>query len=268
MEELVLTEIWVYPIKSLGGIRVEQAQVMEKGLEWDRRWMLVDENNQFLTQRDVHEMALFKLQFNDHTLTVSFGSDVLHVPLLSTHAAHVSKAMIWDDEVTVVEGDPQHSQWFSDRMKRKCRLVFFPEENRRQIDANYVKDTMNVSLADGYPFLLIGQRSLDDLNRRLEHAVPMNRFRPNFVVAGAEPYAEESWSQFSIGKIQFQGVKPCARCNIPTIDQATGASGKEPIRTLSRYRRSGEKVLFGQNVIARGEGIIRVGEKVLVESFS
>jgi len=262
MSKYILSEIWIYPIKSLGGIRLKTAKVMEKGLQHDRRWMLIDENNRFMTQRVQNEMALFKQTMDSSQLTIQFRDNVLTIPLNSPIIDEPILSNVWDDAVTVFEVRREYSDWFSLHLDFKCRLVSFPEFNSRPVDARYKINDEHVSLADAYPFLIIGQSSLDDLNSRLERPVPMNRFRPNFVFTGGQPYEEDEWKNFTIGNNHFAGVKPCARCVLTTVNQDTAEKGKEPLLTLSKYRRQGEKVLFGQNVLAIDHNEIYEGDEI------
>jgi uncharacterized protein len=270
MKELRLSEIWIYPIKSLGGIRLNSSKVLPKGLLYDRRWMLVDETNTFMTQRVHNQMALFKVSINDELLTVTkknSDSDKLSISF-SVNAKPKGAPFtcnIWDDTVDVTELDPTVSQWFTDHLGFKCKLMAFPEEHSRPVDPKYKVGDDHVSLADAYPFLIIGQSSLDDLNSRLKEQVPMNRFRPNFVFIGGEPFEEDEWRNFKIGGHNFIGVKPCARCVLTTVNQDTGKKGIEPLATLSTYRKQEHKVLFGQNVLTTGIGDVRVGDTIVVE---
>lgn len=266
MKQLSLSEIWIYPVKSLGGIRLSSAKVMGKGLAFDRRWMLVDENGQFLTQRVHPRMALFKLSMNDGQLHVSHKQHSIDIPLHGLALPEANRVTIWNDMVTAQEVSKEHSQWFSDLMDMKCRLVYFPEENPRPVDPTYKVNDEHVGLADAYPFLIIGQSSLDDLNSRLQEPVPMNRFRPNLVFTGGEPYEEDRWRNFTIGSARFVGVKPCARCVLTTVNQDTAEKGTEPLKTLSGYRKNGSKVLFGQNLVALNHHEIKAGDPITIES--
>jgi uncharacterized protein YcbX len=179
---------------------------------------------------------------------------------------HVFKAVIWNDVVEVTEPDRALSQWFSGKLGITCKLVAFPEENPRPVDPDFaINSADQTSLSDAYPILIIGQPTLHDLNARLEEPVPMNRFRPNIVFTGGLPYEEDKWKNFSIGGVAMAGVKPCARCMVTTIDQQTGVAGKEPLATLSNYRKVGNKVLFGQNVIPLESGVIRVGDEITLQ---
>jgi uncharacterized protein YcbX len=171
--------------------------------------------------------------------------------------------MIWANEVS-----EEVSLWFSNQLEKQVRLVYMPDSSKRAVDPRYAQTDADItSFADGYPFLLIGQSSLDDLNNRLESVVTMNRFRPNFVVKGASPYQEESWYEFQLGAVDFWGVKPCARCILITINPVTGErTSSEPLATLSKYRKVGNKVLFGQNVIPKSLGKLQVGDVIKVKS--
>jgi len=272
MTQLTLTEIWIYPVKSLGGIRMRSAKVLQKGLEFDRRWMLVDSDGVFMTQRIHPRMALFKLAMNGDQFVITYEDNTRKHVALSAVRLNGSRvdsgkqmtARIWNDEVSVVEVDRAISEWFSRQLEFECRLVSFPEVNPRAVDPAFGVNNENVSLADAYPFLIIGQSSLDDLNRKLDSAVPMNRFRPNFVFTGGQPYEEDRWTNFRIGDNRFLGVKPCARCALPTINQDTAEKGTEPLYTLSTYRKNGSKVFFGQNLLAVDHSIVVEGDPVLL----
>lgn len=259
-----ISELYIYPVKSLGGIPVRSAKVMQKGLEHDRRWMLIDEENVFLTQRIHNHMALFRMSVGDNGFRVSFEGDHLDIPF--TMGGDPIRARIWDDEVTVQEVSYAHSEWFSKNIGIRCRLVAFPEENARAVDPKYRVADDHVSLADAYPLMIIGQSTLDDLNERLKKPVPMNRFRPSFVFTGGDPFDEDQWRRFSIGESSFAGVKPCKRCVLITVDQATGIKGIEPLATLSTYRRRDNGVYFGQNVIPTKLGQISIGDEIIVEN--
>ena len=267
MRQLTLSEIWIYPVKSLGGIRMHSAKVLEKGLQYDRRWMLVDENSICMTQRDFAAMALFKLSINGDDITITFRKDVhslenssITINTNSPALGKVTRATIWDDQVDVIEVDYRISDWFSTHLGASCKLVSFPETNPRPVDPRYKVNEEHVSLADAFPFLIIGQSSLDLLNHKLNDPIPMNRFRPNFVFTGGEPHEEDSWRNFSIGKNKFVGVKPCARCAVPTINQDTAAKGFEPSLTLSGYRKKDNKIYFGQNAVALDFDYVTVGD--------
>ena len=268
---LTLTDLYIYPIKSLGGIRLTEAVVEPRGLRHDRRWLLIDEQNRFLTQRTDASLALLAVTLESDGLTVRHRArpelGELVVSLTEPATAPIA-VVIWDDTVAARPVSPQADAWFTAALGRPTRLVHMPDTTRRSVDPGRAPADAIVSFADAYPVLIVGQAALDHLNARLtaagEAAVPMNRFRPTLVFAGGMPHEEDQWGDFQIGLVAFHGVKPCARCVVTTIDQQTARAGKEPLRTLSTYRRDGAKVLFGQNVVPRGEGVVRVGERVVV----
>jgi uncharacterized protein YcbX len=264
MADLRLSQIWIYPIKSLGGISMQTAKVMPKGLEFDRRWMLVDSKGQFLTQRIHSRMALFKLSLTDGQLSVHYKEHSISFPVDQTSDLAFN-AQIWDDTVSVCEVNREHSDWFSEQLGIDCRLVRFPEKNERRVDPLHASTEEHVSLADAYPFLIIGQSSLDDLNDKLHEPVSIKRFRPNFVFTGGKAYEEDTWRDISIGSTRFIGVKRCARCALPTVNPETGEKGVEPLRTLSIYRKFDNKVYFGQNLIAIDHRAINVGDLVTLK---
>ncbi len=267
MDKRRITEIWIYPIKSLAGIRLPKATVQYKGLQYDRRWMLVDSEGRFLTQREHPEMALFHTAIDNGYLTVTKIKprstevpDSIKLNLSSDVSGNSATVQIWDDEVMAVEVDAMYSKWFSDHLGFACKLVFFPEGNKRDVDPDYAKMNEQVSLADGYPFLIIGQASLDELNQKLEESISMRRFRPNFVFTGGTAHEEDQWRDFKIGSVNFKGVKPCARCVLTTVDPDTGEKGAEPLKTLSTYRRENGKVYFGENLLPLTTGEVSEGD--------
>lgn len=281
---LTLSDIRIYPIKSLGGISVAEAVVEEKGFRYDRRFMLVTPSGDFMTQRTNHHMALIEVAIDrlgepDATLHVWHRhrpGNVLTLPLTVAPDAPggTMPVSIWADEnVPAVLVSPEADRWFSDALDKPCRLVFMPHSTRRSVEPAHARHDERgrpsaVSFADGYPYLLIGQASLDDLNQRLPQPVEMGRFRPNLVVRGSLPYDEDAWQQFRIGGMTFYGVKPCGRCVLTTVDPATGQKGREPLHTLAQYRRWQHKILFGQNVLPGAEtgGRLRVGQPVEIVS--
>jgi uncharacterized protein len=268
---LRLSEIYIYPVKSLGGIRLEKAEITDRGLQYDRRWMLIDENNRFISQREYPQLALFsvEIQNNDLVITDRKSGKTLTVsnsPIQpNTPSINVT---VWDDEVEAWEVSKIANDFFTEALGMPVRLVYMHEESHRKTDANYsLKGDEITSFSDGYPILIIGQTSLDDLNNRLEEPITINRFRPNFVFTGGTEFEEEEWHEFTVGGIRFFGVKPCARCVMTTIDPFTGEKkGKEPLLTLNRYRKAGNKILFGQNVLISQLGKISVGDEIEVIS--
>jgi uncharacterized protein len=263
---LEISELYIYPIKSMAGIALKEARVTATGFEHDRRWMLVDENNRFISQREVPAMAQMKQLIEHNGLRVNFRNETILITFNTPSALSRERVevTIWDDTSTGEFVSPEADEWFSVMMGVKCRLVYMPDDIERVVDQRYALNNSITSFADAYPFLLIGQASLDDLNSRMDTSLPMNRFRPNLVFTGGDPFEEDSMAHISIAGIDFFGVKLCARCPIPTIDQDTAAKGKEPLKTLSKYRQKNNKVYFGQNLVHKGDGVVTVGDKLKV----
>jgi uncharacterized protein YcbX len=270
---LQLSEIWVYPVKSLGGIQLQESKVTDRGLELDRRWLLVDDSGRFLTQREYPELALFKPEIVGEFLKITHRVllEWIEIPLRPVFLdVDKMKVTVWDDTIDAFEVSATINDWFTKLLGFSTRLVYMPEESERKLDPDYaITGVENNSFSDAYPFLIIGQSSLDDLNSRLENPVQMNRFRPNFVFTNGDAFEEDTWREFNIGDVSFVGVKPCDRCVMTTVDQEKGiVSGKDPLKTLAKYRNFGNKVLFGQNVIGLGLGNVSVGDGVSVLSFN
>jgi uncharacterized protein YcbX len=264
MSGLTLSQIFIYPVKSLGGISVSSAVVTERGLQHDRRWMLIDEYGVAVTQREHHKLALVKVAVTSSGLELAAPHrPPLHVPFEPQGHTPVT-VNVWQNYCKALVVSDEANAWFENFLGEPCRLVYMPDDSRRGVNPKFAIDVENVvSFADGYPFLIAGQASLDDLNRRLALPLPINRFRPNFVVGGSAAFAEDTWRKFSIGNIPFYGVKPCIRCVMTTVDQATGKSdGKEPLKTLATFRATENGVCFGENLIAGGTGTLRTGDPI------
>ncbi|MCB0562807.1 MAG: MOSC domain-containing protein [Phaeodactylibacter sp.] len=243
-----ITALYTYPIKSLAGISLPKARVEKRGLAFDRHWMLVDRDGLFISQREIPQLALLVPDLTVHDLIVRHrheGLEPLAIPLLPAEGAKEMEVQIWDDRCTALQVSREADEWFSEILQTNCHLVYLPEENTRPLSPNYGHPGEITAFADSCPLLIIGEASLADLNQRLAEPVPMNRFRPNIVFSEGQPYEEEGWKNFRIGSVPFRGIRPCARCQITTINQESADIGKEPLRTLSTYRRQGHKVLFG-----------------------
>lgn len=269
---LSVASLHIHPVKSLGGFSVQDAITTDRGFEHDRRWMLVDENGRFISQRECAAMACL------HTAPLAGGfrvTDVrdgatLELPW-SISTGDPLTATVWSDTVDLIAAQDHLSIWFSSRSGLPCTLAYMPDATTRTVDRTFAEGI--TSLSDGFPYLIVSQASLDDLNARIRSSsdaltdrsfdLPMDRFRPNIVVAGGEPFQEDTWTQVRIGEHAFSLVKPCARCPIPTIDQRTGERGKEPLRTLATYRSMNNKVLFGMNAISSPGYRVHVGMPVI-----
>jgi uncharacterized protein YcbX len=243
-----ISQITTYPIKSLAGITQSSATLTHRGLQYDRRWMLVNENGRFLTQREYPQMALFRPTLTEDHLVVFAPHQIdnqIEIPLEGPREQPAKMVQVWGDTVMAITVDSQIDEWFADHLGVHCRLVYMPAESKRPIKEKYGITDGQVSFADSSPILIIGENALADLNTRLEAPLPMDRFRPNLVFTGGIPYEEETWGPFRIGDVPFTPTKACVRCSVTTIDQQTGIVGKEPLRTLAAYKANNQQVTFG-----------------------
>jgi MOSC domain-containing protein len=260
-----LAALNIYPIKSARGIALAESEVDGFGLRYDRRWMVVDDSGQFLSQRSHSRLALVVPSIAGDELRVDApGMPTLEIPLHPSPTVATTVA-VWDDVCPATWVGEPAACWFSEFLGSACSLVHMPDDVVRPADSKFAPQEAKVSFADGFPFLLISEESLADLNRRLAEPLPMNRFRPNLVVAGGGPYEEDRWVCIEIGGIRLRVVKPCGRCVVTTTDQTTGERGKEPLRTLATYRKRDGEVMFGQNVVHEGGGRLRVGDPVILQ---
>ncbi len=265
-----LSEIYIYPVKSLGGIKLNSAEVQLRGLRFDRRWMIVDENNIFLTQRRIPSMALIRTEITGNRIKLTHKSKNISSLYLTTglYSDKQTLVQIFNNNVPAHFVSDDADKWLTETLGVKCRLVFMSGSDIRLINPKYAKQNETVSFADGFPFLIIGQPSMDLLNSKLPKKISVNRFRPNFVFSGGEAHDEDKWKKIKIGEINFEVVKPCARCVITTVNQNNGRKGKEPLATLSLYRKVGNKILFGQNMLTENTGVISTGDKIEILEFN
>jgi uncharacterized protein YcbX len=263
MNTYVVKELYIYPIKSLAGIRVESAKAEEMGFENDRRWMLIDEKNQFITQRKYPNLSQFYPKMKADTIEISF-QDLKHEFLINETLDEAIFSKVWDDETRVFEVNKETSKWFSKTLGLECKLVKIANNGDRKHSSSKLNTTLNVSLADGYPYLLIGSKSLNFLNEKLEEKIAIERFRPNIVISSSVAHEEDSFGDFQIGAVNFKNAKPCGRCIMINNDPKNGIVKKEPLHTLNTYRKVDNSILFGTNVICMNEGEISVGEVVIL----
>ena len=265
-----LSALHIYPVKGLKGIALGEAQCTDRGLRHDRRWMVVDADGRFLSQREHPRMATVWTEIGDGVLSLAApdaGSVEVPLDAGATRAARMP-VRVWASVVEAVPVSTYADAWLSDYLGQPCRLVYMPDGTRRESAEKYAGPGRLVGFADGFAYLLIGEASLADLNARLaargHSALPMNRFRPNLVVSGSPPFAEDGWGEIRVGDAVLRAVKPCGRCQVTTTDQATGeVAGPEPLATLATFRESGEfGVMFGMNLVTVKEGKIRAGDAV------
>lgn len=259
MNTYVVKELYIYPIKSLAGIPVQCAKAEEMGFENDRRWMLIDEENQFITQREYPKLSQFYPKIKEDKIEISHH-DSTHEFLIDESLKEPVFSKVWDDESKVVEVNKATSKWFSEALGFTCKLVKIINKGDRKHTSSRLNQTLNVSLADGYPYLLIGSESLDFLNEKLDEKITVSRFRPNIVISSQLPHEEDFFGNFEIGNVKFQNAKPSGRCVMINNNPKTGIVQKEPLKTLSTYRTSNNNVFFGTNIFCMNEGIIAVGD--------
>lgn len=265
---VTLSALHIYPVKGLKGISLTEARCTDRGLEHDRRWMVVDSQGVFLSQREHPKMATVWTDIGDGALSLS-APDISTVDVpLDARAAPGMKVRVWESVCDAMPVSPYADAWLSDYLGLACRLVYMPDASLRHSNPQYAGEDKRVGFADGYAYLVTGEASLSDLNTRLaakgHPALPMNRFRPNLVVSGAAPFAEDGWGEIRVGDAVLRGVKPCGRCQVATTDQSTGeVRGPEPLATLSTYRESTTfGTMFGMNLVTVKTGTVRVGDAV------
>ena len=264
MKEIKISHLFIYPVKSLAGISLQESALDGMGLKYDRRWMLVSPDGMFLSQRKVPKMALIRTSLNElGKLTLSAkGQKDHHVAEINSNSKTMS-VRIWKDTLEVKKVGQESDAWLSETLGIDCHLVFITDDIVRQCDLDYANEGDKTGFSDGFPILLISQASLDDLNTRLEKPVEMRRFRPNIVVKGCNPYDEDNWKLFFTSSIEMKGVKLCSRCILTTVDPETGErSGEEPLATLSTYRKQGRAINFGLNVIQQSQGVLKVNDSI------
>jgi uncharacterized protein YcbX len=264
MNDFKLSALYRYPVKSLAGEALQQARLDVFGLHQDRRWMVVDREGRFLSQRKLPRMALITPRLQAEGILLQAPEQVDLSVLLPSEEAERVKVQVWNDRCAAQRVDPSADAWLSDFLGLVCHLVHMPDETVRRVDSRYAQPQDRTAFSDGFPLLLISQASLDDLNNRLVEPLPMLRFRPNLVVAGCAPYEEDSWRRLRIGETTLRVVKPCSRCKIITVDPYTAETGSEPLKTLAGYRRRGNLVYFGQNLLHDGPGELALGMSVEV----
>lgn len=264
-----ISHIHIYPIKSLGGISLSSSLLEQKGLQYDRRWMLIDPQGNFLTQRTFPLLAQFQVEMTKGGWHVFLGSkteDKLFFPM-PPYELPTIPVVIWQDQVMAQLVSKEADAWFSQHLNSPVRLVYFPDASKRLIKPKYAIQADEVSFADGFPTLILGEETLHALNARLPQPLPMNRFRPNLVFSGGLPHTEDTWAEIQIGDIRFWGAKPCIRCVIPTIDQVTSQKGVEPLKTLATYRKKDHNIYFGMNLLHDRLGTLEVGMPITVHQL-
>ena len=257
--------LYIYPIKSCHGIRVDSAELVDTGFQYDRHWMLVDDNGQFLSQRQQAKMATIHTRLEDHWLVVSHAdkSD-LRIPLQQAQQTLIP-VQIWGDALQASTVSDAADDWFRDVLQMNCRLVFLPASEPRAVDPDYASPDQIVGFADGFPLLVMTLASAQTLSEKLGEAVNIERFRPNIVLDGCAAHAEDHWANIRINDIIIDLPKPCSRCVIPSIDHDNAQKHPTLLKTLAAYRRHDGKVYVGQNGLHRSQGRLSVDDRVLPE---
>lgn len=263
MTQLTVSELATYPVKSFAQNKHDSIILDEFGFKNDRRWMVVDPDGIMITQRVQPRMCLVKsLVLEDELVLSASGMDDLHIHTKEQNRS--MKVKVWDDYCSAVYCGDEATKWLSSFLGIPARLVFFPDSEKRQVDMNFVPAGVHTAFSDGFPILLLSSASIEFINEKLDIAVDSKRFRPNLVISGCEPFAEDNWKVIEINNIRFTIVKPCSRCSIPGIIPETAERDTEINKILAEYRRTDNKVYVGQNVVGEKQGNIEVGMPVTI----
>ncbi len=283
MTDIAVSQLWIYPIKSLTGVSLDSVQLEQRGFQYDRRWMLIDKDKRFITQRQYPKMTLIEPSFESDVMSYGLSVRAPDMPVLiipypdpQIELYDEVEVTCWDDTVNAHHINTAIDNWFSEFLDIDCQLVYMPDSTLRPVDSDYAiskKGDDIASFSDGFPNLLISEASLDDLNSRVDIDLTMERFRPNIVLSGCKPYEEDQLGHFKINQIDFFAVKPCSRCVITTINPQTGKKeSKEPLLTLSKFRKKNNKVFFGQNLLHKltylSDNCLNIGDKLEIIEVS
>ncbi len=265
--KMVLKNIVIYPVKSLKGIELHESYVEDRGLAHDRRWMIVDKNYQFVTQRKHAKLCFIDIAYRDEMVILKHEGHS-DLPLSHNGLTQEVEVTVWEDRCSALLGAEGANQWISEVLGFEAYFVYMHEGSERRVEQKIIKNDALVSFSDGYPILTLSEESMEGLNEKLEVALPIGRFRANLIVSGVgEAHEEDHWKEYTIGDtVILQGVKKCARCIFTAIDQSTGEKGKEPLTTLASYRKENNKIMFGMNAITNKTGKIKVGDIIEIKT--
>lgn len=260
MAQLTVEQLFYYPVKSLHGVEVDAVTLDDFGPAGDRRWMLVDEEGRFITQREQPQLALVHSALQHGVLTLSIPGQETPVPV--TASERERRVLVWRDWVKAQLAEPGPAELLSDWLGVRVELAYMPESSVRPVDRNYVPEDRRVSFADGFPFLITHTASLAALSQRIGESVDMRRFRPNIVVSGGDAFDEDRWVRLHRDDFTLDLVKPCSRCLMTTVhpDDGVRSDNLQPLRELGRFRRTPDGVLFGVNAVHSGPATLRVGD--------
>lgn len=264
--KLTVSQLFIYPVKSFSGISVESHSIDDRGFSLDRRWMLIDTNNNFVSQRTLPQMALVTTELTGNSILLKHKIDESFLLELEIgkHTGILTEAILFDKKTEGYLLSEYINRYLSNFFGINLRMIYMAEDIKRYANKKYAHSNEIVSYADGFPFLIIGEESLNELNRRMTAPVDITRFRPNIVFNGGTPFIEDDWKEIKIGNVKFRVVKPCSRCVIVTVDPETAKKNNETLTVLSKFRREGHKIYFGQNLLHSSVGNIQVGNEIEV----
>jgi uncharacterized protein len=253
-----IAELLVYPVKSLRGVSLTCSHVERRGLRHDRRWMVVDADGRFMTQRELYKMALIDTAITDSGLVLSQeGKGSVEVPFEPKGATR--EVQVWKSFCQAQEVGEEPNRWLSDTLGRSAALVYMPETTERPLAPPEGKQGEVIAFSDAQPILIASQASIEDLNGKLKNPIPIRRFRPNVVVKGCDAFEEDRWQSIQFGDVALRKTKRCGRCLVTTIDIQTGTPSDEPLRTLNAFRKDGNNVFFGCYYVPESFGELRIG---------
>ena len=266
MNEAVVSSIFIYPVKGFSGIRLKNSKVLTEGLEHDRKLMLVDKNGRFLSQREHAIMTLFQCSIQDGMLDIVFENDSIKLDL-NEELSGLKSVSVWNSKLKAKPYSVKVNEWFSNHLGQECYLVRQDDMHTRYKRLYTPPFKTFVSFADGYPFLILSEASMDLLNSKMDKQLHIDRFRANIIIKGCEAHFEDQIMEYQIGTAIFKNIKPCARCIVTTIDQQTAQRSAEPLKTLSTYRKKANKINFGVNSICLERGIITEGDPIIATKY-
>ncbi|MCH7337471.1 MOSC N-terminal beta barrel domain-containing protein [Acinetobacter sp. NIPH 2699] len=260
-----ISQLFHYPVKSCRANKCFEMEIDSFGPKWDRRWMIVDKDGRFITQRQVAKMGQIGVTISSDVVRFDYQSEQIELSLTEAQGQADDRLVsVWQDQLKGNCIEHAVNDWLSLILERHVRLIYMPQETIRQVDLDYAQVGDRVGFADGFPFLIISEASVDFLSDKVGYRLDVQRFRPNIVISGCDAFAEDQWKQIQIGEVKFDLVKPCSRCVIPTIDLETSQKQPEVMQAMLAYRKQGNKVMMGQNALHRGEGTIALGQEVQI----
>lgn len=266
---VIVSELYSYPVKSLRGYAQRSTRITNWGPDRDRRWVIVDARGQFVTQRQLPSMCRIAAEYRSDGIFLQNLDALDSGCFVAASSATVEREVtVWFDTCLALDGGNGAAEWLSRQLGAELRLCYMPDYTHRQVNLQFAEEGDRLGFADGFPFLLCNEASLQQLNGLLGRDLAMPRFRPNIVISGTSAFAEDQWRRIRIGEIEFDVVKPCARCAIPTVNLEDASREADVFRLLKKHRERDGEVFFGQNMIHRGQGQIKLGDAVDVVEFA